>query len=142
MVQEQRSIRPPPGIIKESEQSFAFVVEEPALAVETAAVAGQRTIRANDAVAGDDDRDGVGAVGEAYSADGRRTTDVLRDFAVRSRGAAWDSAERAPYILLKVCADGLHRNRVDSVEVCGEVALESSGETVGIIGAVEAEAVF
>ena len=60
----------------------AFVVDQPRLAVEAAAVAGQRSGRSDHAVAGDDDRDRIGAVGGADGARGAGRAERLRDRAV------------------------------------------------------------
>ena len=48
----------------------AFVLEEPALFIQAGAVAAQGAIRTDDPVAGDDDGDGVAAVGLAHGPEG------------------------------------------------------------------------
>ena len=47
-----------------------FQVEKILLGLEASAVAGQAAVAADDAVAGEDDGDGVGAVGIGYCTDG------------------------------------------------------------------------
>src|SRR5258708_36848244 len=53
----------------------AFVAQQPALALQAAAEAGEGAVGADDAVAGDDDRDRVGAVGQPDRAHGLRLPD-------------------------------------------------------------------
>lgn len=58
-------------------------IEQELLDVEPAAKAGQRTVRANHAVTGDDDRHGIGAIGRAHCAACRnRLADPPCDIAI------------------------------------------------------------
>ena len=71
-----RSRRAPPGVRRRlrllagHRQQRALVLEQAALAVQAAGVAGQRAARADDAMAGDDQRQRVAAVGGADRAGG------------------------------------------------------------------------
>lgn len=53
-----------------------FVVEEPAFAGEASGVAGELAASSDDAVAGDDDGDGVGAICQADGAAGGGAAEV------------------------------------------------------------------
>ena len=61
-----------------------FVVQQPFLAPDAAAVAAQRPVGADDAVAGDDDRQAVVAVGAAHGAGGAgaATSCAIREYDV------------------------------------------------------------
>ena len=60
----------------------AFVVEEPLLAFEAAGVAGEGAVGADDAVAGDEDGDGIGGVGPGDGPQGRGAADGAGDVGV------------------------------------------------------------
>ena len=62
-----------------SREEGALVCKEPALAGEPAAVSREPPVGADDAMAGDDDRDRVRAVRARDRADGRRPADLLRE---------------------------------------------------------------
>src|SRR5690242_19875320 len=75
----------------------AFMRQEPTLAFDAAAIAGERAVGADHAMAGHDDADGVGAVGKADGPDRLGPADAPRQLAVGERAAARDLAQRAPY---------------------------------------------
>src|ERR1700680_5041910 len=79
-----------------SDAGGALVREQPALAVDAAAIAGQGAVGTDDAVAGYDDADRVGAVGEADGPHRPRPADAPRELAIGNRRAAGDVAQRAP----------------------------------------------
>ncbi len=60
----------------------AFVFKQPLLAVEAAAIAGQRAVGADDAVAGDDNADRVGTVGSTRGTDCGWFADALRQIGI------------------------------------------------------------
>ena len=108
------------------------MVEEPAFAFDAAAVAGERAICSDDAVAGEDDGDGIGSIGGADGADGGWMADPFGELAVGGGCAAGDGAEGLPDFSLKRSAGGFDGDVVDGVEVAGEVACDGLGEAVGI----------
>src|SRR3954452_2116939 len=73
-----------------------LVVEQPCLAVEPPAVPGQGAVAADDAVAGDDDRDRVAAVGEADGTCGAGTPDASRQLAVADPLTEGDAHQLVP----------------------------------------------
>jgi len=81
------------------------VVEQPALAGQAAAVAGERAVGADHAVAGDDDADRVAAVGQAHGAGGCGTAELLGERAVRRGGAVGNCLQRLPHLLVEGRAD-------------------------------------
>ena len=64
----------------------AFVLEQPLLARQAAAIAGEAAVRADHAMAGHDDADRVLAVGESGGADGLGLADAPRQLGVADRG--------------------------------------------------------
>ena len=81
--------------------------------MDAALVAGESSVCAHDAVAGDDDRDGVAAHGSAYGLRGHLglvclRCDFLGNVAVCGGRAVWDSLEDVPDCKLERCAVELH----------------------------------
>lgn len=109
-----------------------LMVEEPAFALDAAAVSGERSIGSDDAVAGHNDRDRIGAVGCAYGSHGIGMADLRGELAVGGRFSAGNGAEGAPHLLLKGCAAGVDLEVIDCVQVAGEVACESFGQAVWV----------
>ncbi len=64
------------------DRKTVFEGEEVALGAQAAGVAGKGTVGADDAVAGDQDGEGVGADCVGYGADGGRAADATRQFAI------------------------------------------------------------
>src|SRR3954452_3031808 len=100
------------------------MLEQPALAVETAAIAGERAIGPDQAVTGNDDTDGIGSVGVADRAHRFGDAEFCRQRAVAHRGAGRDGRQRGPDALLERCAAETTWNRCESIELAGEIARE------------------
>src|SRR2546426_10442660 len=90
-----------PRILASEHHDRPLVLEQPALAVQAAAEAGQLAARADHAVAGDDDRDGVLAVGRTDRARGADVAEATSQLAVAHRRAVGDGAQGAPDAPLK-----------------------------------------
>jgi hypothetical protein len=118
-----------------------FVVEEPALAFDAAAVAGEGSVGSDDAMTGDDDGDGIGAVGEADRANRRGPADGGGEFAVGSGCTAGNVAQSLPDLALEGRAGGGDGEIVDDAQLAGEVARDGVGEAVGIACGGENESV-
>jgi hypothetical protein len=102
------------------------VLEQPAFALQAAGVAGEGAALADHAVAGDDDRDRVAAVGEADGAAGARHAEAGGELAVAGGGAERDRAQRAPHALLERGTAGTDREQVERARL----AREEGGERV------------
>jgi len=74
----------------------ALELDQEALGLESAAVAGQRPVRADHAVARDDDRDGVRAICSAGGADRGGPADAGGELGVRDRLAVPDALQLGP----------------------------------------------
>src|SRR3954447_19517216 len=98
-----------------------LVFEQCALGVEPAGVARQRAVGADHAVAGDDDRDLVAAVGPADGAGD--AAELARDVAVGARLAVGDPAQRVPDLELERRAVLGERQR-EVRALAGEVLVE------------------
>src|SRR5690242_2631862 len=79
----------------------AFVLEQPALPLHPAAKARQVAIRADDAVTGHDDGDGVLPVRGTDGAGAVGRADPTGQLAIRERGAEGDLGQRPPDLDLK-----------------------------------------
>lgn len=110
----------------------SFVLKEPALAMQASSVASKRAIGADDAMAGDDDADGVGAIGQAHGADGGGLADPAGQLGVADGGAARNTAEDAPDRFLKRSAGGADGKGVDGVQLTREVSGDAIGEAARI----------
>src|SRR5262249_13670337 len=74
----------------------SLMVEQPLLAPQSAAVAGERAVGADYAMTRNDEAQRVVAVRASYSAHGGRTPDGGSDFRVRARGAWRNREQRVP----------------------------------------------
>src|SRR5437660_5640870 len=108
------------------------MLQEPLLAAEPAAIAGQAAVRADDAVAGHDDADRVLAVGQADCAHRLGLADAAGQFGVADRAAALDARQRPPHAFLEGGARGLHRQRFDHLEVSVEIAPHGARQPAGV----------
>jgi hypothetical protein len=117
----------------------ALVNEQPALAGEATGVAGEAAVRADDAVAGNDDRDRVASQGEADGAGGPRHPDATGQPRITDRGAERDRAERIPDAALELGPAGGERH-VEAPETAREVGGEllDGGLQRGIVADPEA----
>src|SRR5882762_7644166 len=84
-------------------------LEQSSLALQPASVAGQRSVGADHAVAGNDDRDRIAGVGEAHGARRRGMADAPRDLAVADGLAVGNVLQGAPDEPLERIS--LHRQR-------------------------------
>src|ERR1700682_1051785 len=106
--------------------------EQPALALDATAIAGQRSIRPDDAMTGDDDADRITTVGKADRAHRGGSTDAPRQRRVGDRLAAPDLPQRPPDPALEFGPAGGDRQGVDRREITGEISTDCSAETTGI----------
>ena len=100
-----------------------FEIEQLSLHGEPTAEPDQPAVAADDAVAGDDDGDGVGAVGGPHGADRGGPADGLRQLPVAPRLAVGDALERGPHLPLERGAVRGEWNRKDD-EIAGEVGCQ------------------
>ncbi len=94
------------GLCSESQQTKlpAFEGQKFFFDGQTAAVSGEPAVGADDAMAGDDDGNGIGAVGQSHSARGVGVADAASEFAVGDGFTVRDFNEFAPDFLLEWCA--------------------------------------
>src|SRR5436190_18021589 len=106
---------------RHSKQRVLLELEQGLLAFDAAGVAGERAVGADHAVARDDDRDGVRAVGEPdRTGGGVGLAETSGDLAVRRGVAVADLGQLVPDRLLPHAAHG-GQWQVEVLEVTGEV---------------------
>ncbi len=110
---------------------FPFVVEQPALARKAAAITGQRTVAADDAMTRHDNGDRVGAVREADGARRGRLAESGRERAVARGGSGGDLPQSGPDGILERRAGGTGRKRVDGSEVAVEISASAEDRPDG-----------
>lgn len=98
-------------------------LEQQALALEAASIAGQAPVGPDDAVAGNDDRDRIAAVGKPDRARGGGPAHTPCELAVGRRLPVWDLPQRLPDAAL----EGRAANHKRDVE-CGALAVEVLGQ--------------
>ena len=98
--------------------------EEPAFAFDSSSVTRERAVSSDHPMTGDDDRDGICAIGQAYGSDGFGTTDASGDVRIGASLSSRDCLECAPNIALKYCALGGGGQLVEASGVSIEVALQ------------------
>lgn len=109
------------------------MIEEPALALEATAIAGEGAVGPDHAMAGDDNAEGVGAVGQADGADGRGPPDARGKLRVGDCRPARNVAQSAPHVALEGSAGGRHGQGINGMEIAGKVAGDGAGQTVRIV---------
>ena len=100
-----------------------LMVEQPLLAPEAAGIAGERAVRADHAMAGQDDGAAVEPVGVGDGAHGGGTADALRHFLVGARFAGRNAAQLVPDRLLELGA-GVGDLRGEVEIPAGEIVLQ------------------
>lgn len=75
--------------------------QQPLFSREPATVAGERSVRANDPMTGDHDRDRIGPVRKAHGARSGRATDARRQRRIVNGLSERDTPERIPDLTLK-----------------------------------------
>src|SRR5579872_542301 len=123
------------GVISVACGHGAFVLEQPALALEAAAVAGERAGRADQPVTRNDDGDRVVAVGVPHRPRRARTAEVRSELAVGAGLAVGDVGEGVVDAALERGPAGLHRE-VECSTFAREVPadlLDGLGETVRVL---------
>src|SRR5262245_14457337 len=108
-----------------------FVLEQPALAVHAAAVAGETPVGADHAVAGNHDRHRVVVIREADGAGGLGLIHLARDVAVRAGLAERNARERAPHLELELRAQHVERD-LELAQCAEEVRLELLGDRLEV----------
>jgi hypothetical protein len=101
----------------------AFVREQPALAREAAAIAGERMVGANHPVARHDDGDRIRANGKADRAHRRGAADGRRENGIARRRTGRDAAQGGPDRVLERRPAGRDRDIVDRREVAFEIGV-------------------
>ena len=94
-----------------------------ALGGEAAGVAGKGAVRAEDAVAGDEDGEGVGADCVGYGADGGRMADAPGKFAVGRGPAVGYQHQLVPHRVLKLRSCE-HQRHVELASFAGKVFVQ------------------
>src|SRR5438105_859517 len=82
-------------------ECYALVMEQPSFALETAAVAGERTVGADHPMTWDHHADWIGPVGHANGSNGSGTSELRRQSAIAERLARRYRRERVPYRALE-----------------------------------------
>src|SRR3989442_15039161 len=101
------------------------MLEQPALAIEAPTEPGECSVDADDGWAGDDDGDGVPAVGGTHGAGGPQVAQPPRQLAVAQRRPVRDGAQGVPYAPLKRRPDGA-QGQIEGRACAGEILLELS----------------
>src|SRR5258707_4295438 len=115
-----------------------LVLEQPALAVEASPVSDERALRPDHAMAGNDDRERVAAVGETGGTGRARTADARRELTVGAGLRVRDGSQRPPHTALKL-APGDLQGKLELRALAGEVLLELQawlGEGLGGLSAL------
>lgn len=104
------------------------MAKEPALAPESTSVAGERGVPADQAVAGNDDRYRVLAIGSPYRARRRRVPEGSGENPVAPGTARSDAAQSLPDSALERRPAGVDRDTVERREVSGQVGADPCAE--------------
>ena len=108
------------------------MLQQPLLAMQAAAVFGERAIRPDQAVAGHHDADRIGAVGGAYGADRGGLADAFGEVAISHGLSRRHLAQIAPHELLELGAELGDRQLVDGGDVTSEIRTQRRAVAAGI----------
>ena len=97
-----------------------FEIEQVLFAPQAATVAAEVAVLLDDAVTGDDDGNGVSAVGQPHGPAGCRLPDVGGELFIAPGASAGDVPQAVPHFLLKDGTDRLERH-FESIELVSEV---------------------
>src|SRR5580704_567625 len=114
------------------ETHLAFVVEQPAFALDPAAVAGERAVGADDSMTGDDDANRIGAVGQAHRSYRGGTAEACGEVSVGNGRAARDLAQGTPEVALEGRACGRDGQGIDGMQLAGKVAGDGVGQAARV----------
>ena len=118
------------------------MLQQPSLAFQTPTVAGEGSVRPDDAMTGHDDPDGIRAIRETYGSHSLGAADLLGEFSVGNGGAAGDLPQFLPDAALKGRASRLYGYRVYGFDVTRKVTVDCIPETMRIVGRFEVESIF
>lgn len=108
-----------------------LVCQQPSLECQAATVSGQRAIGANDAMAGDDNGNRVGAIRCTNRTTGTLASENRREMSVRGRRSRWNRPQCPPHIALERRAPGGDRNGIEGIQTALEVGLKAPLDDVG-----------
>ena len=100
--------------------------EQPRLARQAAAVAGECAILADNAVAGNEDGEAVGTVGGGHGAHGGRVAELFGQRLIMGGFAVGDGLQRVPHPPLKRAAGSMQRHAklaARALEICAQLGL-------------------
>jgi hypothetical protein len=80
---------------------WSFAVEQNALAFDAPSIAGERTVAANDTMAGNGDGKTVRGASSCHGADRRRCANAPRNLRIGDRRADWNLLEHLPHASLE-----------------------------------------
>src|SRR2546430_14691330 len=123
------------GLRRSQSQQHPLVLEQPAFTVQTAAEAGELAAHPDHAVTGDNDRDGILAVGGAYGARRVRVAETARQLAVAGGGAVGNGTQQIPNTSLEWRAGGVERQAegcAGSVEIFVKLPAGARGKSSSV----------
>ena len=111
------------GAARRSAAEHPFQGEQRDLVVQATAVTGERPVGTDDAMAGDDDRDGVGSDGGAHGSAGSPAPDRRSHVPVRARRTEGNPHERSPNVQLEGSPHG-PKGQVEGLELTRHIGEE------------------
>src|SRR6266702_5921111 len=118
------ALRAPRNDECEKSEHHALMLEQPALALQTAAIFDPRAVGADQAMAGHHDADRVAAVGVADRAHGPGDIQFRGQRAVAHGGAGWNLWQRGPDLVLERRAGHAPLDRLEAIEIALEISCQ------------------
>src|ERR1041385_2191038 len=100
------------------------MVKQPFLVCQATAITRERAVRADDAMTGHDDGDGIRSVGSADSTTRSGATYSRSEPPVTDRGAGRNCSQFAPNLTLKWRVPGRNPHRCERLKIAIEIGLE------------------
>jgi hypothetical protein len=117
------------------------MVQQPTLSFDSSAVTGQRTIRPNDAMTGNDHAHWIRTVSEPYGSHSRGLADLLRQIPITNRRSTGNLSERAPDCTLERRTGGFYWQAIKRGKISRKIASDGISEPVRISSRLKGESI-
>ncbi len=118
------------------------MLQQPALSLDAAAIAGQRSVRSNHSMARHHHSNRIRPIRQSNRPHCSRIPNPLGQLAIRDRRPTRNLTQRPPHLLLKLRPRSLHRNAINRSQITREVALHYRRHSARISCRFQAESIL
>jgi len=118
------------------------MLEEPALPLDTAAISGQGTIRANHPMARHNHTHRIRSIRQPNRSNRTRPSDPFRKLPIGNRSAAGNLSQCPPHLALKIRTHRLYRQFINRIKLARKISPYRFGQTRCIASLLYRESIF